>query len=201
MGRAKPLERLIDVSILTVDCPCCERQNGGADRSRTDRVHPDPVGGMVERHCPGQRMDRPFRRDIGGDVLLAGVSLHRRNIDDRPAAAFHHFGNAVVRRQVDRPDINGHRRREGRGLRRHHRPIGMHGSGVDDDIQSAEGVHSRLHRGLNLDRNGHVDPPGPDVEAALGGNGIQGIVGIAVDAAGNIFTAEAQLRGVTKYVR
>jgi hypothetical protein len=25
--------------------------------------------------------------------------------------------------------------------------------------------------------------------------------GIAIDAAGNIFTAEAQLRGVTKYVR
>ena len=25
--------------------------------------------------------------------------------------------------------------------------------------------------------------------------------GIAIDAAGNLFTAEAQLRGVTKYVR
>jgi hypothetical protein len=25
--------------------------------------------------------------------------------------------------------------------------------------------------------------------------------GIAIDAAGNIFTAEAQLRGITKYVR
>ena len=38
----------------------------------------------------------------------------------------------------------------------------------------------------------HMTPNSPD--GAMG-------EGIAIDAAGNIYTAEAQLRGVTKYVR
>ena len=49
---------------------------------------------------------------------------------------------------------------------------------------------------------------GTGVAGDTGGRGglanqmvLNGPEGIAVDAAGNVFTAEAQLRGVTKYVR
>jgi len=70
------------------------------------------------------------------------------------------------------------------------------------DSESTERVHPGWQRGIRIGslRDGkvttyipaHVTPNSPD--------GTMG-EGIAIDAAGNIFTAEAQLRGVTKYVR
>jgi DNA-binding beta-propeller fold protein YncE len=70
------------------------------------------------------------------------------------------------------------------------------------DSESTERVHPGWQRGIRIGslKDGkvtifippHVTPNSPD--GAMG-------EGIAVDAAGNIYTAEAQLRGVTKYVR
>lgn len=70
------------------------------------------------------------------------------------------------------------------------------------DSESTEKVHPGWKRGIRIGslKNGkvttfipaHTVPNSPD-----GGMG----EGIAIDAAGNIYTAEAQLRGVTKYVR
>ena len=70
------------------------------------------------------------------------------------------------------------------------------------DSESTEKVHPGWHRGIRIGSlkdgkvttfiPGHTTPGSPD--GAMG-------EGIAIDAAGNIYTAEAQLRGVTKYVR
>lgn len=70
------------------------------------------------------------------------------------------------------------------------------------DSESTERVHTGWQRGIRIGslKDGkvtmfippHIVPDSPD--GAMG-------EGIAIDAAGNIYTAEAQLRGVTKYVR
>jgi DNA-binding beta-propeller fold protein YncE len=70
------------------------------------------------------------------------------------------------------------------------------------DSESTERVHPGWQRGIRIGslKDGkvttfippHVTPASPD--GAMG-------EGIAVDAAGNVYTAEAQLRGVTKYVK
>jgi sugar lactone lactonase YvrE len=70
------------------------------------------------------------------------------------------------------------------------------------DSESTEIVHPGWQRGIRIGsvRDGkvttfippHMTPSSPD--GAMG-------EGIAIDAAGNVYTAEAQLRGVTKYVK
>jgi DNA-binding beta-propeller fold protein YncE len=70
------------------------------------------------------------------------------------------------------------------------------------DSESTERVHPGWQRGIRIGslKDGkvtifippHATPNSPD--GAMG-------EGIAIDAAGNIFTAEAQLRGITKYTR
>ena len=70
------------------------------------------------------------------------------------------------------------------------------------DSESTEKVHPGWQRGIRIGslKDGkvttfippHLTPSSPD--GAMG-------EGIAIDAAGNVYTAEAQLRGVTKYIR
>jgi len=69
------------------------------------------------------------------------------------------------------------------------------------DSESTERVHPGWQRGIRIGRlkDGKVSVLIPahkadNPEGAMG-------EGIAIDAAGNIFTAEAQLRGITKYAR
>jgi DNA-binding beta-propeller fold protein YncE len=70
------------------------------------------------------------------------------------------------------------------------------------DSESNEKVHPGWQRGIRIGslKDGKVTvfiPPHATPNAPEGAMG----EGIAVDAAGNVYTAEAQLRGVTKYVR
>src|SRR5215468_10734074 len=70
------------------------------------------------------------------------------------------------------------------------------------DSESTERVHPGWQRGIRIGslKDGKVTmfiPPHATPNSADGAMG----EGIAIDAAGNIFTAEAQLRGITKYVR
>jgi sugar lactone lactonase YvrE len=70
------------------------------------------------------------------------------------------------------------------------------------DSESSERVHPGWQRGIRIGslKDGkvtmfipaHMTPNSPD--GAMG-------EGIAIDAAGNLYTAEATLRGVTKYVK
>ena len=70
------------------------------------------------------------------------------------------------------------------------------------DSESSERTHPGWQRGIRIGslKDGKVTifiPPHATPNAPDGAMG----EGIAIDAAGNVFTAEAQLRGVTKYVR
>ena len=70
------------------------------------------------------------------------------------------------------------------------------------DSESTERVHPGWQRGIRIGslKDGKVTtfiPPHMTPNSVDGAMG----EGIAIDAAGNIYTAEAQLRGVTKYVR
>jgi DNA-binding beta-propeller fold protein YncE len=70
------------------------------------------------------------------------------------------------------------------------------------DSESTERVHPGWLRGIRIGtlKDGKVTTFIPPHTTANSPDGATG-EGIAVDAAGNIFTAEATLRGVTKYVR
>jgi len=70
------------------------------------------------------------------------------------------------------------------------------------DSESTERVHPGWQRGIRIGslKDGKVTmfiPPHMTPNSTDGAMG----EGIAIDAAGNIYTAEAQLRGITKYVR
>ena len=67
------------------------------------------------------------------------------------------------------------------------------------DSESSEAVHPGWRRGIRIGRlsDGRVTQFVPP--HAAGTDGAMG-EGIAIDAAGNLYTAEAQLRGITKYV-
>jgi DNA-binding beta-propeller fold protein YncE len=70
------------------------------------------------------------------------------------------------------------------------------------DSESTERVHPGWRRGIRMGglKDGKVTIFIPPHEVANSTDGAMG-EGIAIDAAGNIFSAEAQLRGVTKFVR
>ena len=70
------------------------------------------------------------------------------------------------------------------------------------DSESTETVHPGWQRGIRIGslKDGKVTvfiPPHVTPNSPVGAMG----EGIAIDAAGNVYTAEAQLRGVTKYVK
>ena len=70
------------------------------------------------------------------------------------------------------------------------------------DSESTERVHPGWRRGIRIGslKDGKVTTFIPPHIAPNSSDGAMG-EGIAVDAAGNIYTAEAQLRGVTRYVK
>jgi DNA-binding beta-propeller fold protein YncE len=70
------------------------------------------------------------------------------------------------------------------------------------DSESTERVHPGWKRGIRIGslRDGKVTTFIPAHTTPNSADGAMG-EGIAIDAAGNIYTAEAQLRGITKYVR
>jgi sugar lactone lactonase YvrE len=70
------------------------------------------------------------------------------------------------------------------------------------DSESTAQVHPGWRRGIRIGslKDGKVTMFIPSHETPNAPDGAMG-EGIAIDAAGNIYTAEAQLRGVTKYVK
>jgi DNA-binding beta-propeller fold protein YncE len=70
------------------------------------------------------------------------------------------------------------------------------------DSESSERVHPGWRRGVRIGslKDGQVTTFIPAHMTPNSADGAMG-EGIAIDAAGNVFTAEAQLRGITKYVK
>ncbi len=70
------------------------------------------------------------------------------------------------------------------------------------DSESTERVHAGWQRGIRIGslKDGKVTTFIPPHVVPNSADGAMG-EGIAIDAAGNVYTAEAQLRGITKYVK
>jgi sugar lactone lactonase YvrE len=80
--------------------------------------------------------------------------------------------------------------------------IDKHDTIYTSDSESTEMVHPGWRRGIRIGslKDGKVTEFVPPHTTPNSPDGAMG-EGIAIDAAGNLYTAEATLRGVTKYVR
>ena len=131
---------------------------------------------------PGEfRTPHALEFDSQGRLIVADRHNHRVQIltkEGKPIAEYPEFGRTSGL-AIDRNDVI-----------------------YTADSESTERVHPGWQRGIRIGslKDGkvtmfvppHATPNSPD--GAMG-------EGIAIDAAGNIYTAEAQLRGVTKYVK
>jgi DNA-binding beta-propeller fold protein YncE len=131
---------------------------------------------------PGEfRTPHAIEFDSQGRLIVADRHNHRIQIltkEGKFVAEFHEFGRTSGL-AIDRSDVI-----------------------YTADSESNERVHPGWQRGIRIGslKDGkvtvfippHMTPNAPD--GAMG-------EGIAIDPSGNVYTAEAQLRGVTKYVR
>ena len=93
---------------------------------------------MIERQRAGKTMDRALRRRVRRDSALAGMSLHRRQIDDRSPAPLLHFWNSEMPQQIDAADVHHHAPVPGFEIGFNHGAKRMKGSRVHDDIEPAK---------------------------------------------------------------
>ena len=193
-GRAgNPPEALTDPTDVVTD-------PGNGDiyvaESHTDVTDPNLVGRISvfdrEREVPqGHREERHGARRVP-DAARAGVRFAGPADRRRPPQPSHPDPDEgrQVRRRVRRlrPDQRPGHRQERRHL---HRRLGVDRTG-SPGWQRGFRIGSVKDGKVTMFIPAHMTPNSPD--GAMG-------EGIAIDAAGNIYTAEAQLRGVTKYVR
>ena len=131
---------------------------------------------------PGEfRTPHALEFDSQGRLIVADRHNHRIQIltkDGKPVAEYAEFGRTSGL-AIDRNDVI-----------------------YTADSESTERVHPGWQRGIRIGslKDGKVTIFVPPHAVPNSGDGAMG-EGIAIDAAGNVFTAEAQLRGITKYVR
>ncbi len=131
---------------------------------------------------PGEfRTPHAVEFDSQGRLIVADRHNHRVQVltkDGRFLAEYPQFGR-VSGLAIDRNDII-----------------------YTADSESTERVHPGWQRGIRIGsaKDGRVTGFVPPHAVPNSADGAMG-EGIAIDAAGNVYTAEAQLRGITKYVR
>jgi DNA-binding beta-propeller fold protein YncE len=131
---------------------------------------------------PGEfRTPHAVEFDSRGQLVVADRHNHRVQVltkEGKFVAEFHEFGRTSGL-AIDRNDVI-----------------------YTADSESTERVHPGWQRGIRIGsvKDGKVTIFIPPHAAPNSADGAMG-EGIAVDAAGNVYTAEAQLRGVTKYVK
>ena len=131
---------------------------------------------------PGEfRTPHALEFDSQGRLIVADRHNHRIQIltkEGKFVAEYHDFGRTSGL-AIDRNDVI-----------------------YTADSESTERVHPGWQRGIRIGslKDGKVTAFIPAHMTPNSADGAMG-EGIAIDAAGNVYTAEAQLRGVTKYVR
>src|SRR5689334_16667246 len=119
-------------------CARREFQHGSCDRAWTDRVHPYAVGRVIECQSTGQTENRSFRCHIGRDATLAGMSLDRRDIHNRSAAALSHLRHAETREKKYARNINRKAAIPAFEVCLQHSAIRMNCGGIYQDVDTGE---------------------------------------------------------------
>ncbi len=191
--RGNPPEALTDPTDVVTD-----PANGDVyvAESHTDVASPDLVGriSVFDRNgrflrtvgrtgtAPGEfRTPHALEFDSQGRLIVADRHNHRIQVltkDGTFIREFHEFGRTSGL-AIDRNDVI-----------------------YTADSESNERTHPGWQRGIRIGSlaDGKVTIVVPPHMTPGSADGAMG-EGIAIDAAGNLYTAEAQLRGVTKYVR
>src|SRR5438445_134329 len=169
----------------------------------TDRCSPGPVPG-----CLGTKANPVHKYDESGKEIrsFGKMGTGPGEFRTRHALVFDSQGRLIV------ADRHNHRiqmlTKEGKFLREYDNFGRVSGLAIDkndfiytSDSESTEKVHPGWLRGIRIGslKDGKVSTfiPAHNADTPDGAMG----EGIAIDAAGNLYTAEAQLRGVTKYVK
>jgi sugar lactone lactonase YvrE len=191
--RGSPPEALTDPTDIVTD-------PGNGDvyiaESHTDVTDPHLIGRISVFDRTGR-----FLRTIGNAGIGPG------EFRTPHALEFDSTGRLIV------ADRHNHRiqilTKEGKFIRELHEFGRTSGLAIDKndviytaDSESSERVHPGWQRGIRIGnlKDGKVTIFIPPHQVPNSPDGAMG-EGIAIDAAGNVYTAEAQLRGVTKYIR
>jgi hypothetical protein len=110
---------------------------------------------VIDRHRPRERHDAALAGGIGGDARLHGERLHRRDVDDRAAAATAHLRDAVLRRQIHAFEVHieylvPHLLRRIDDI-----AVAQHTGRVDEHIHAAVALDGEPDKRLDLRRRAH----------------------------------------------
>src|SRR6266436_7526777 len=100
MSRAPAFEYFFD-RYSGCKIPCRALQHRRAYGSGTDGIYANMVRRMIERQSSRKAVDRSLRLRIRRDPALAGISLHRREVNDGPSAPLLHLRNPKVSQKID----------------------------------------------------------------------------------------------------
>ncbi len=114
-----------------------------------DRIHPDPLTGMVHAHASRQRGERRLGCTIECVIRTwCNPTPARGNIDDRTAACAGHDRNCGAAYPEGCFDVYAHRMRPVRIRGLCHRTPGDHAGIVNDDIQPAQRLTGRRRQSV-----------------------------------------------------
>jgi hypothetical protein len=122
---------------------------------------------VIERQRTYKAVNRTLRCRIGRNLTLAGVSLHRRQIDVCSPAPFFHLRNPVVSHEIDAADVYQQIPVPSFEIGLNHRVKRMKRGRVDDDVQAANFFHGFRHRSPHGIRLSYVAWIRPQTQPAL----------------------------------
>src|SRR4029453_18742659 len=85
------------------------RHRLGGDTTRGERVHPDAVRRMIERHALGQHQERAFGDAVSGIAGLGDLAHLRGDVNDAAAAGSLDLRNGMPRHLIGAADIDRER--------------------------------------------------------------------------------------------
>ena len=112
-------------------------KHGRVDRAGADRVDADVLLGVVERHRPGEGIDRALARGVGGHARLRGEGLDGGDVDDRAAAPLFHVRNGEARGQVHPLHVRVEDLVPGRLIRLDDRAVALNPGAIDENVDPA----------------------------------------------------------------
>ena len=123
-----------------------------------ERVDPHALARPLQRQFPGEVDDGTLARAVVRllDRRGADVAEHRRDVDDRPAAAGDHRRRAQLRQVPQRGDVDLHRRAESSSVSSSTATDAADAGVVDEHVDAAEPVEHLGDEAFTIGVVGHV---------------------------------------------